>query len=63
MGGAVPLVDDSDTAFNGREAAFTININVNSETAEGFETEREWAHALSLALEPYHTSVYMNFLM
>jgi FAD binding domain len=36
MGGAVPRVDDSDTAFNGRNAAFTININGNRETAEGF---------------------------
>jgi FAD binding domain/Berberine and berberine like len=63
MGGAVPRVDDSDTAFNGRNAAFTININGNSETAEGFENERDWARALWSALEPYQTSVYVNFLM
>ena len=40
-----------------------LNINGNSESAEGFEAEREWARALWSALEPYHTSVYVNFLM
>jgi FAD/FMN-containing dehydrogenase len=63
MGGAVAGVDDSGTAFNGRDAAFTFNINGNSKTAEGFEAEREWARAYWSALEPYHTSVYVNFLM
>jgi FAD/FMN-containing dehydrogenase len=63
MGGAVARVDAADTAFNGRDAAFTININGNSETAEGFEAEREWAQAFSVALEPYRSGVYVNFLM
>ena len=63
MGGAVARVADSETAFNGRDAAFTFNINGNSRTAEGFEREREWARAYWSALEPYHTSVYVNFLM
>jgi FAD/FMN-containing dehydrogenase len=63
MGGAVARVADSETAFNGRDAAFTFNINGNSKTAEGFAGEREWARAYWSALEPYHTSVYVNFLM
>jgi FAD/FMN-containing dehydrogenase len=63
MGGAVARVADSETAFNGRHAAFTFNINGNSRTREGFEREREWARAYWSALEPYHTSVYVNFLM
>jgi FAD/FMN-containing dehydrogenase len=63
MGGAVARVDESATAFNGRDAAFTFNINGNSKTAEGFEAEREWARAYWSALEPHHTSVYVNFLM
>ena len=63
MGGAVARVGESETAFNGRDAAFTFNINGNSKTAEGFEAEREWARAFWSALEPYHTSVYVNFLM
>jgi FAD/FMN-containing dehydrogenase len=63
MGGAVARVDDSETAFNGRDAAFTFNINGNSLSAEGSEAEREWARAFWSALEPHHTSVYVNFLM
>jgi hypothetical protein len=63
MGGAVARVGQSETAFNGRTAGFTFNINGNSETAEGWEAEREWARAYWSALGPYHTGVYVNFLM
>jgi len=63
MGGAVARVGEADTAFNGRQAGFTFNINGNSETAEGFEAERQWARDYWSALAPYHTSVYVNFLM
>ena len=63
IGGAVARVGESETAFNGRDAAFTFNINGNSQTADGFEAEREWARAYWSALEPHHTSVYVNFLM
>jgi FAD/FMN-containing dehydrogenase len=63
MGGAVARVSDADSAFHGRQAGFTFNINGNTETAEGFEAERRWARDFWTALEPYHTSVYVNFLM
>lgn len=63
MGGAVARVGDDDTAFHGRTAGFTFNINGNTETGEGFEAERQWARDYWTALEPYHTSVYVNFLM
>jgi len=63
MGGAVSRAGEDETAFNGRNAGHTFNINGNTETAEGFEEEREWARGLWTALEPYHTSVYVNFLM
>ena len=63
MGGAVARVDEWATAFNGRHAGFTFNINGNSKTAEGFDGEREWARAYWSALAPHHTSVYVNFLM
>ena len=56
-------VEEAETAFNGREAGFSFNINGNSETAEGFEAEREWARSYWSALAPHHTSVYVNFLM
>ena len=32
-------------------------------TAEGFDAEREWVRSFWSALEPHHTSVYVNFLM
>jgi FAD/FMN-containing dehydrogenase len=63
MGGAVGRVDDGATAFNGRQAGFTFNINGNSKTADGFDAEREWARNYWSALAPHHTSVYVNFLM
>ncbi len=63
MGGAVSRVGEAETAFNGRDAGFTFNINGNSETAEGFDAERDWARGYWSALEPHHTSVYVNFLM
>jgi FAD/FMN-containing dehydrogenase len=63
MGGAVARIGENETAFNGRGAGFTFNINGNSETAHGFDAERQWARAYWSALAPYHTSTYVNFLM
>ena len=63
MGGAVGRVADDDTAFNGRQAGFTFNINGNTETADGSDEQREWARAYWSQLEPFHQSVYVNFLM
>jgi hypothetical protein len=63
LGGAVARVSDDATAFNGRAAGHSFNINTTTETAEGFEEEREWSRGLWSALEPFHTTVYTNFLM
>ena len=63
MGGAVARVGEDETAFNGRSAGFTFNINGNSHTGDGFELERQWARDYWSALAPHHTSVYVNFLM
>ena len=41
----------------------TFNITGMTEGSEGFEEEREWVRNLWSALEPWHTSVYVNFLM
>ena len=51
------------TAFNGRGAGHTFNITGMTSTAEGFDAEREWVRRFWSALEPHHTSVYVNFLM
>jgi len=63
LGGAVGRVGEAETAFSGRDAGFTFNINGNSETAAGFAEQRQWARDYWSALGPYHTSVYVNFLM
>ncbi|HCU52593.1 MAG TPA: FAD-linked oxidase [Micromonosporaceae bacterium] len=63
LGGAVNRVADEETAFNGRTAGHTFNINATTLTQDGFDEEREWARNLWSALEPYHRSVYINFLM
>ncbi len=65
LGGAIRHVGDGDTAFNGRSAGHTYNINAVApgDNGEGFDEEREWARNLWDALAPYHTSVYVNFLM
>jgi hypothetical protein len=62
MGGAVSRVDDDETPFGGRQAAFTYNIGCCTETAEGFAEEREWVRSFWSALEPWHQTVYVNFL-
>jgi FAD/FMN-containing dehydrogenase len=63
LGGAVARVGEEETAFGGRSAGHTFNIGGITETEEGFEEERQWARNFWSALEPYHTSVYVNFLM
>jgi FAD/FMN-containing dehydrogenase len=63
MGGAVARVGEDETAFNGRGTGFTFNINGNTPTADGFDEQRQWARDYWTALAPFHTSVYVNFLM
>jgi UDP-N-acetylenolpyruvoylglucosamine reductase len=63
MGGAIARHADDDTAFTGRQAHHTVNINGIAETAGELEPERDWVLALSNALAPYETGVYINFLM
>jgi FAD/FMN-containing dehydrogenase len=62
MGGAVSRVGEDETAFGGRNAAFTYNIGASTAGAEGFDEERQWVRDFWSALEEWHTSVYVNFL-
>jgi FAD/FMN-containing dehydrogenase len=62
-GGAVSRVRDDETAFNGRQVGFTYNITCSTEASDGFDEEREWVRNFWSALEPWHTTVYVNFLM
>jgi hypothetical protein len=63
LGGAVSRVAEDETPFNGRGAGFTFNIAATTEGPEGFDEGREWSRTFWSALEPHHTSVYVNFLM
>jgi hypothetical protein len=63
LGGRVALVGEDETAFSGRAAGHTFNINGITTGENGFDEERDWARRLWTALEPHHTSVYVNFLM
>jgi hypothetical protein len=63
LGGAVGRVGEDETAFSGRGAGHIFNINATTATRDGFEEEREWSRSFWSALRPYHTGVYVNFLM
>ena len=63
LGGAVARVSEDETAFAGRGAAHSVNIGGITATSDGFEEEKGWARDLWSALEPHHTSIYVNFLM
>lgn len=63
LGGAAARVGEAETAFHGRAAGHTFNISGMTETADGFDHEKEWVRSFWSALEPHHTSVYVNFLM
>ena len=63
MGGAVARVGDDDTAFNGRTSGTRSTSRPLPPTAEGFDEERQWVRDFWTALAPYHTGVYVNFLM
>ncbi len=63
LGGAVARVGEDETAFHGRSAGHTFNINATTATSEGFDEEREWSRTLWSALQPYHAGVYVSFLM
>jgi hypothetical protein len=47
LGGAVGRVGHDETAFNGRAAGHTFNINATTATRDGFEEERESGRAAS----------------
>jgi hypothetical protein len=63
LGGAISRVGEDETPYNGRKAGHTININATTASRDGFDEEREWSKNFWTELKPYHTSVYVNFLL
>ncbi len=63
MGGAIRRWSDDETAFTGRDAEFTININCCATEPDLYERDRAWVRGWSDALDPHTTGgVYVNFL-
>jgi FAD/FMN-containing dehydrogenase len=63
LGGAVARVGEDDTAYSGRQSAHTLNLACATETADGFDAEREWLERTWSALSPDGANTYVNFLM
>ena len=63
LGGAVARVDPDKTAFGSRSSGHIFNISGATESTDGFDRERAWASEYWAALAPYHSGVYVNFLM
>jgi hypothetical protein len=63
LGGAVARVGELDTSFGSRSSRYLADIYGVTESADGFERERDWARGCWTALAPHHAGVYVNWLM
>jgi len=63
LGGAVARVADGETAFGNRSSGYLIDMFAATDSAEGFEQERDWARDCWTALAPHHAGAYVNWLM
>ncbi|MGH8945761.1 MAG: FAD-binding protein [Acidimicrobiia bacterium] len=63
LGGAVADVDEDATAFSGRHAAHSLNINAVWLPDQPIaEDETVWTRGFFTALEPHQMGAYINFL-
>lgn len=63
MGGAIRQYPEDATAFTGRDAEFTININCGATDADLYQQDRTWVRRWFDALTPHSTGgVYVNFI-
>jgi FAD/FMN-containing dehydrogenase len=63
LGGAIARIAENATAYGGRAAQYSVNINAVCESAVGFEAEVAWTRRFSEAMRPLSTGgVYVNFL-
>ncbi len=63
LGGAVARVGELETPFGGRSSGYLVDIVGITDSAEGFEQERDWARDCWTALSPHRAGVYVNWLM
>jgi FAD/FMN-containing dehydrogenase len=63
MGGAIRRHSDDETAFSGRDAEFTININCGATDVALYTRDRTWVREWFDALTPHSTGgMYVNFI-
>jgi FAD/FMN-containing dehydrogenase len=63
MGGAIRRHSDDETAFSGRDAEFTININCGATDPDLYARDRTWVRQWFDALAPHSTGgMYVNFI-
>ena len=63
MGGAIRRYSDEATAFNGRDAEFTINMNCGATEYQLYQRDRTWVRQWFDALSPHSTGgTYVNFI-
>jgi FAD/FMN-containing dehydrogenase len=63
LGGAVARVGEHETPFGSRSSGFLIDILGATDSAFGFDHERDWARDCWTALTPHHAGAYVNWLM
>jgi FAD/FMN-containing dehydrogenase len=63
MGGAIRRHSEDDTAFSGRDAEFTINMNCGATDTDLYQRDRTWVRGWFDALVPHSTGkTYVNFI-
>jgi FAD/FMN-containing dehydrogenase len=63
LGGAVARVGELETPFGSRSSGYLVDILGATDSAIGFEQERDWARDCWAALAPHHVGAYVNWLM
>lgn len=63
LGGALARVGAMDTAFSSTRSGYLIDVLGATDSADGFDLERQWARDCWQALAPHRTGAYVNWLM
>jgi FAD/FMN-containing dehydrogenase len=63
LGGAVARVGGDETAFGSRSSGYLLDLLGATDSAPGFEQERDWARDGWAALAAPHAGAYVNWLM
>jgi FAD/FMN-containing dehydrogenase len=63
LGGAVTRVGELETAFSSTRTGYLVDVLGATDSADGFDVERQWARDCWEALAPHRTGAYVNWLM